>query len=187
MALSPFDPMGLARWDPFSEMTSLRDAMANLMESAFISPGLTSGTAEGMGIPVDLSENENEYVVQASLPGIKPEDVRISVQNNVLTIEGEHKQEREQKEGERSIYSERHYGSFSRSFGFNSPIDAEHAEAHFEHGVLRLTVPKTEAAKPKQIRIAGGSSPNVIEGHQVTRDQLKGPKQAKPKHTTPAD
>ena len=179
MALSPFDPMGLARWDPFTEMTSLRDAMSRLMESAFISPGLAAGTTDGMGVPVDLSENEDEYVVEASLPGIKPEDVRISVQNNVLTIEGERHDERERKEGERSVYQEHHYGKFSRSFGFNSPIDAEHARAQFEHGVLRLTVPKSEAAKPKQIPIGGSGSPDLIEGQQVESPQVKGPKQAK--------
>lgn len=179
MALSPFDPMGLARWDPFSEMTSLRDAMAHLMESAFISPGLAAGTAEGMGIPVDLSENENEYIVQASLPGIKPEDVRISVQNNVLTIEGERRQEREQKEGERSVYSEHRYGKFARSFGFNSPVDADHSQANFDNGVLQLTIPKAEAAKPKQIRISGGSPPDVIEGQQVAPRQMKAASRAK--------
>ncbi len=179
MALSLFDPMGLSRWDPFSEMTSLRDAMSRLMESAFISPGVTAGTADSMGVPVDLWENENEYVVQASLPGIKPEDVRISVQNNVLTLEGERKDDRERKDGEHSLYREHRYGTFSRSFGFNSPIDADQAQAHFEHGVLRLTVPKSEAAKPKQIRICGGSSQDVIEGQQVEHPQVKRPKQAK--------
>jgi HSP20 family protein len=175
MALSPFDP----RWDPFTEMTSLRDAMSRLMESAFISPGLTGGSDERLGVPVDLSENEDEYVIQASLPGIKPEDVKISVQNNVLTIEGERNDERQRKESERSLYREHHYGKFSRSFGLNSPIDAEHAQAQFEHGVLRLTIPKSEAAKPKQIPITAGASQKVIEGQQVERQQVKGPKQAK--------
>ncbi len=71
--------------------------MIRLMERAFISPGVTAGTADAMGVPVDLWENENEYVVQASLPGIKPEDVRISVQDNVPTIE--HQQVKGPKQG----------------------------------------------------------------------------------------
>jgi HSP20 family protein len=179
MAISPLDPFALSRWDPFHEMTTLRDAMNRLMESAFVSPtGLSSG--ETMPMPIDLSETDTEYTVHASLPGFKPEDVKVSVQNNVLTIEGERKYDREAKEGERNLISEHRYGKVSRSFSFATPVDADRAQANFEHGVLTLTLPKTEAARPKQIRISGGtgaSTGNVIEGQQVQHQQVEAPKQ----------
>lgn len=169
MAISPFDPLAVSRWDPFSEMTSLHDAMNRLMESAFVSPGSTGGTAELMPVSMDVSETENEYIVQASLPGMHPDEVKISVVGNTLTLEGERKP-RQGTEGERPIFQEHRYGRFARSLTFNAPVDADKAQAHFEHGVLRLTVPKAEAARPKQIRIAAGDSgQKVIEGEQVKR------------------
>lgn len=129
-------------------------------------------------MPIDLSETDNEYTVRASLPGFKPEDVKISVQNNVLTIEGERKDERQRKEGERNIFNEHRYGKVSRSFSFATPVDSDHAEAHFEHGVLTLTLPKSEAARPKQIPIHGATqSGNVIEGQQVERKQVGAPEE----------
>jgi HSP20 family protein len=158
-------------------MTSLRDAMNQLMESAFVGPGSLSG-GEAASMPIDLSENDNEFTVRASLPGFKPDDVKISIQNNVLTIEGERKDERQQKEGERNVFSEHRYGKVSRSFSFATPVDADHAQANFEHGVLTLTLPKTEAARPKQIRIQGGAGGgSVIEGQQVERQQVEGPRE----------
>lgn len=177
MAISPFDPFAVSRWDPFREMTSLRNAMNQLMESAFVSPTGVSG-GETMSMPIDLSETDSEYTVHASLPGFKPEDVKISVQNGVLTIEAERKYDRQPKEGERNIFSEHRYGKVSRSFSFTTPVDADHAQAHFEHGVLTLTLPKTEAARPKQIRIDGAAANgNVIEGQQVEHQQVEAPKQ----------
>jgi HSP20 family protein len=177
MAISPFDPFALTRWDPFPEMTSLRDAMNRLMESAFVSPATWPG-GDTISMPIDLFETDNEYTVHASLPGFKPEDVKISVQNNVLTIEGERKDGRERKEGERTVFSEHRYGKVARSFSFAQPVDADQAQARFEHGVLTLTLPKTEAARPKQIRIQGAaSSGNIIEGQQVERQQVEAPKQ----------
>lgn len=153
MALSPSDPRGLARFDPFPEMTSLRDAMNQLLQSSFVSPGLVGGQTSLMAPPVDVSETENEYIVQSSLPGIKPDDVKISIHNNVLTIEGERKDEQKRKEGERVLFREHSYGKFSRAFSLPAAVDADRAQADFQHGMLRLTIPKTEAAKPKQIKI----------------------------------
>ncbi|HEX6511359.1 MAG TPA: Hsp20/alpha crystallin family protein [Chloroflexota bacterium] len=177
MAMSPFDPRFLARWDPFSDMTSLRDAMNRLMESAYISPGTIPG-GEALSMPIDMAETEDHYTIQASLPGLKPEDVKISIQNNVLTIEGERKSQREQKEGERRILSEHRFGKVTRSFSLPTPVDSERAQADFEHGVLRLTLPKAEAAKPKQIRVQGGVSggQQVFEGQTVQREQVGPPK-----------
>jgi HSP20 family protein len=134
-------------------MTSLREAMNQLLQSSFVSPSLLGGTTSVVAPQVDMSETENEYIVQASLPGIKPEDVKISVHNNVLSIEGERKEEQERKEGERVLFRELSYGPFSRAFSLPAPVDADGARAEFQHGMLKLTIPKAEAAKPKQIKI----------------------------------
>lgn len=168
MAMSPFDPFALTRWEPFGNMTSLHDAMNRLMESSVVRPMSAFGGPSGMNVPLDLSETEDNYRVQASLPGMKPEDVHITVQDNVVTIEGERVENQERKEGERSIYTEHHYGSFSRSFSLPMAIDANRAQAEFKDGMLSLTLPKSEAARPRQIRVNGGSTP-AIEGQTVQR------------------
>ncbi len=147
------EPGALTRWNPFREMTSLRDAMNRLVDTSMV-PWSIFGDGGAMTFPpVDMSETENEYIIEASLPGIKPDEVKISLQNNVLTIEGERKEERERKEGERTIYREHRYGSFTRSFSLPSPVEADKAEARFENGVLRLILPKAESSKPKQIHV----------------------------------
>jgi HSP20 family protein len=169
MALSPWDP----RWDPFPEMTSLRDAMNRLWETSFVPWSTASGQG---GMPaLDVSETDDEYVVMASLPGVKPEDVKLSVQNNMLTIAGECCRDEERKEGERSLQRERRHGTFSRSISLPAAVDADRANAQFEHGCLRLTLPKAEAARPRQIPI--GRQQTAIEGEQVHREGVEVPDQ----------
>ncbi len=172
MSLSPFDSLALARWDPFSETTSLRDALNRLVETSFVRPSAALvGTP--LIVPVDVSENENAYTVEASLPGMKPEEVNITVQENVLTISGERKERLERKEGDQVIYQEHRYGSFSRSFSLPVAVDADKAKAQFENGMLRLTIPKAEAARPKQIKIQ--ATHQAVEGEKVQRQQVSGP------------
>ena len=105
-------------------------------------------------LPLDVAETENEFVVKASLPGIKPEDVQIAVHGDTLTIRGESKAE-EEKQGQTSRLRERRSGMFQRSLRLATPIDADKANARFKDGVLTLTLPKSEQARPKQIRIGG--------------------------------
>jgi HSP20 family protein len=95
-------------------------------------------------------------VVKASLPGVKPEDVEITIHGDTLTIRGEVKAEEERK-GERWHLRERRFGSFQRSLSLATPVNSDQAQAHFEHGVLTLTLPKSEAAKPRQIKIGGAA------------------------------
>ncbi len=172
MSLSPFDPLALARWDPFSETTSLRDALNRLVETSFVRPS-SALVGTPLTVPVDVSENENAYTIEASLPGMKPEEVNITVQENVLTISGERKERLERKEGDQVIYQEHRYGSFSRSFSLPTSVDADKAKAQFENGVLRLTIPKAEAARPKQIKI--NAAHHAVEGEHVQRQQVSGP------------
>src|SRR5437763_7097775 len=127
--------MALERWDPFREAVSLRDAMNALFQESILRPssGLAQGTATAL--PLDVSENENEFVVRASLPGVKPEEVQITVHGETLTIQGESRSE-EEKKGEHWHLRERRSGSFQRSVSLPVPIDSDKAQASFEHGVL---------------------------------------------------
>jgi HSP20 family protein len=146
--------MALERWDPFREAVSLRDAMNALFQDSFVRPSGSTAQGGGVTLPLDISENPNEFVVKASLPGVKPEDVQITVHGETLTIHGESKFEEEKKD-QRWHIRERRSGSFQRSIVLPVPVDSDKAEASFEHSVLTLTLPKSEQAKPRQIRIGG--------------------------------
>jgi len=154
--------MAIERWDPFREAISLRDAMNSLLQESFVRPGGMGQTAQ-TALPLDISENENEFVVKASLPGVKPEDVQITVHGDTLTIRGESKAE-EEKKGEQWHLRERRFGSFQRSVALSTPVNSDRANAHYEHGVLTLTLPKSEAAKPRQIKVTGSSQAQVGNG-----------------------
>lgn len=142
----------MVRWEPFREMTSLRDAMDRLFEDSFVRPTrLWPGQLVGE-IPIDMYQTANDVVVKASLPGVKPEEVDISITGDTLTIRGEHKEEHEAKQ-EDYFCKERRYGAFSRSVMLPVQVKTDKAEATFENGTLTLTLPKAEEVKPKQIKI----------------------------------
>ena len=143
----------LVRWDPASEMISLRDAMNRLLGESFIRPWFGRGTFFGdEAMALDMYETESKVVVEAPVPGVKPEEIDVQVTGNVLTIKGERKEEKEKKEAS-YIYREQSYGSFCRSVTLPTEVDVDKAQAEFEHGVLTLTLPKSEAVKPKTIKI----------------------------------
>ena len=147
--------MAIERWDPFREAISLREAMNSLLQESFVRPG---GPA---ALPLDVSETEDEYVVKASLPGVRPEDVQITVQGDTLTIRGETKAEEEK--GERWHLRERRFGAFERSVTLSSPVHSDKAEARYDDGVLTLTLPKAEGAKPRQIKIGGANQARLAQ------------------------
>jgi HSP20 family protein len=155
--------MAIERWDPFREAISLRDAMNALLQDSFVRPGAGPAHGGATALPLDVRETENEFVIQASLPGVKPDDVQITVHGETVTIRGETKSEADKK-GEQWHLRERRLGAFQRSLALTSPVDSEKAQAHFEHGVLTLTLPKSEAAKPRQIKIGGAA-----QGQDATR------------------
>jgi HSP20 family protein len=151
------------RWDPFREMSTLRDTMDTLFERGFNRPWrlITWETGDGV-FPVDLYETDEDVVVKASLPGVKPEDVDISVSGDVLTIKGESREESEEKKPN-FFRQERRYGSFQRVLTLPVRVDADKAGASFEHGVLKLTLPKVAEVRPKTIQV---KAKNVIEGEK---------------------
>ncbi|GIW85873.1 MAG: molecular chaperone [Isosphaeraceae bacterium] len=144
--------MTLERWDPFREAISLSDAFSNLLRESFVRPGAVAGQPSVLALPLDVVENDEAFVVKASLPGVKPEDVQITVHGDTLTIRGSTQSE-EEKKGEHWHLRERRTGSFQRTISMATPIDSDKAHAHFENGVLTLTLPKAEQARPRQIKV----------------------------------
>jgi len=140
----------IVRWDPFREMMSLRDVMDRLVDDAFVRP--TSGLGMLHSPAVDMIENEDEVVVKASLPGVRSDDINISVTGDALTIRGEMKSERDE-EKDNYIFRERRSGSFSRSLALPTAVVADKAKAEFENGILTLSLPKAEEVKPKTITV----------------------------------
>lgn len=140
----------LTRWEPVREMMTLRQAMDELFDDAFTRPRGASGVS--IAPALDLYQTADEVVVKANLPGLKSEDVQISVANGVLSLHGEFKQENEQNEATYHVL-ERRYGSFERSLTLPTDVQTEKAKAEFENGVLTITLPKAETVKPKMITI----------------------------------
>lgn len=136
--------------------------MDRLFEDSFVRPWRLLGLWDnGYAFPADMYHTPEAVVIKASLPGVKPEEVDITISEGTLTIKGEHKAEEETKQ-EDYLYQERRYGSFCRSFTLPSHLHTEKAEAIFEQGVLTLTIPKAEEVKPKQIKVKG-----AIEGQKA--------------------
>lgn len=144
----------IVRWEPFKDMMSLREAMNRLFEDSFIRPSAWPLPFEGetVGLPVDVIEGKDNVVVRASVPGLKPEDIDVSITGDTLTIKGETKSEEKVEQGS-YIRQERRYGKFERSLQLPSLVVADKADAKFEHGVLTLTLPKAEQVKPKTIKV----------------------------------
>lgn len=161
--------MSMMRWDPFSEMTSLRQAIDQLFENSFIRPsGAPPGG--GLGIPVDVLEQGDALVVKASLPGVRPEDVGVQIQQNVLMITGQHHEEQDHQQS-RYHLAERRTGRFSRAIALPVAVDANACEATFVDGVLTLSLPKAEQARTKQVPIRTQSQSHLNDGQASNATQ----------------
>ena len=145
--------MSIVRWEPLRDFMTLPEAMDKLFEESFVGPrrGDWLGATEAT-LALDIYDTEESTVVKTSVPGVKPEDIDITISGNTLTISGETKEEEEVKE-ENYIRRERRYGSFSHSVILPEDLEADNAEAAFEDGLLTLTIPKAPEAKPKVIKI----------------------------------
>ena len=157
----------LERRDPFNRMLSLRQMMDRLMEDAFVMPrdALMSGLgALTGGGQMDVYEEGNNFVVEAQLPGFRPEDIDISVERGTLTIRGESRAQEERKD-RNYLVREQRTGSFQRAIQLPQAVDPDACQATFEHGILRLTFPKAEQAQPRRIPISvGGQSGGSAQG-----------------------
>jgi HSP20 family protein len=137
-------------------MLSLREAMNQLLESSFVRPGAPAqGGGQAQGLPLDVHEQGNNYVVTASLPGVKPEDIHIDVLGDTLTIRAETSQENERNQGG-YLLRERRRGAVQRSITLPTTLDADNVNADYEHGVLTITLPKSPASTPRRVAVRAG-------------------------------
>lgn len=142
--------MSIVRWEPFRELISLREAMDRLFEESFVRP--TSLLPTVRTFPMDMYETDDAVVVEAVLPGVRPEDVDISVVGDTLTIKAEVREEKEER-GRTYYFREIRHGSMSRSEQLPVAVMADKAKAEYRNGVLKLTIPKAEEAKKKSIKV----------------------------------
>jgi HSP20 family protein len=155
----------LIRRDPVSEMLSWNRAMERMLDQFYGDNELGFSDQINLRVPLDVIENDDEYLIKANVAGLDPENVEITYTNNTLTIKGEVSDEREETE-EKGRYHlrERRYGSFTRSITMPGSVDVEHIEAETKNGVLELRLPKKEEVKPKRIEVKVKSGGKVIEG-----------------------
>jgi HSP20 family protein len=146
--------MTLVRWDPFRELEDVSDRLNRMFArpDAARASGKETMIVADWTPSVDISETDGEYQIKAEIPDVKKEDVKVTVEDGVLTIQGERKHEKEEK-GKKYHRIERSYGSFVRTFSLPDVIDEEKVKAEFKDGVLNLHLPKSEKAKPKAIEV----------------------------------
>jgi HSP20 family protein len=149
----------LTRWDPFREFTTLQDRMNRLFRDSYgdREEALTTST---FAPPVDVYEDEHIVTLKIEVPGIEEKDIDVRVENNTLTVHGERKFEKEEKE-ENYRRVERQYGSFTRSFTLPNTVDTDGIQAQYDKGVLKIQLAKKAEAKPKQIKINVGSQKSI--------------------------
>jgi HSP20 family protein len=161
--------MALVRWEPVRELNSLQTEMNRLFNTFFDTP--TTGGNGGGGVrrwvpSMDLVETDEHFVLRADLPGLTEADVSIELEDNVLTVAGERKAEREDKE-EGFYRMERSFGQFRRSLTLPEGVDADKIAATFDKGVLEVRIPKPEERKPRRVAIRVGDQPAAIEGSET--------------------
>ncbi|MDP3025301.1 MAG: Hsp20/alpha crystallin family protein [candidate division Zixibacteria bacterium] len=151
--------MAITRWRPLREMVSVQDEMSKLFSAC---GGFGKGMpmrwmeeGDEMWAPnVDMAETKDEIVLTAELPGFKKEDIKLSVEDHSITLSGEKKSKYEEEEKKGNYYRlERRFGSFTRSFALPTPVEADRVKAVYKDGILKVTLPKSEEAKKKEIPI----------------------------------
>jgi len=155
----------LTRWDPYRELNTLQDRMNRLFNASFSNEGRDESLAtSGFAPAVDVYEDEHNVTLKIEVPGIDEKDIDVRVENNILTVQGERKIEKEEKE-ENYRRIERQYGSFTRTFTLPNTVDTESASANYDKGVLKVTLAKKAEAKPKQIKVNVGGE-KTLEAKQ---------------------
>lgn len=144
----------ITRWDPFREMVTMRRAVDRLLENSVTDQN--EWPQAEWNLALDVLENEDQFVIKASLPGVKPEDLDVTYNKGLLTIKGEIKDESQSEQGQFHL-RERRFGSFTRSISLPASVKSEDIHADFKDGVLTLRLPKEEEIKPKRIQIDGNN------------------------------
>jgi HSP20 family protein len=153
----------ITRWEPFREFATLQDRMNRLFRESYGPEGREESlTTTSFAPPVDVYEDEHNVTLKIEVPGIDEKDIDVRIENNVLTVHGERKFEKEEKE-ENYRRVESQYGSFTRTFTLPTTVDAEKVQADYDKGVLKVTLPKKAEAKPKQIKVNVGGQ-KTLEG-----------------------
>jgi HSP20 family protein len=146
--------MAIKRWRPFRDLVSVRDEMNKLFDDFFGRLPMRMEEMERMWAPnVDVSETKDDIIVIAEIPGMTKDDIKVTLHENILTLSGEKQQEKEEKETNYHRV-ERSYGSFSRSFDLPTKVQFDKIKANYQDGILKITLPKSEEVKPKEIPIA---------------------------------
>src|ERR1700756_112046 len=159
----------LTRWEPFREFATLQDRINRVFRESYSGADRDESlTTSSFAPAVDVYEDEHKVTLKIEVPGIEEKDIDVRVENNTLTVHGERKIEKEEKE-ENYRRVERQYGSFTRTFTLPQTVDAESVSATYEKGVLKITLPKKAEAKPKQIKV------NISSEKQI---ESKGPSKA---------
>jgi HSP20 family protein len=162
----------VARWDPFQDLLSIQDEMNQLFGRAMGQPagrqGGETATTRMWAPALDISERKDAYLVTVEVPGVKPEDLEITLEDGLLTIQGE-RQFTAAASDQQFHRVERRYGAFRRSITLPSRVRADAIEASFDNGLLQVVVPKAEEAKPKKIQIQAGSGRQQVEGTSTSK------------------
>jgi HSP20 family protein len=153
MNLIRYQPTDLGAWTPLDRLSTLRDEMNRLFDVNW--PARDTGLFSGWSPALDVYDEKNSFFVTCELPGMKREDIDISIHNGTLTLSGERKLEREEKEGE-TFRSERFFGKFQRSVTLPASVDPANVKATYKDGILQVELPKSEEAKQKHIEINVG-------------------------------
>jgi HSP20 family protein len=137
----------LTRWDPFEEN------LDDLFKGFFLRPMRLEQSQEPARIRMDVKEDEKAYVVHAEIPGVKKDDIQVSIDGNQVAITAEVKRQKEDRQGEKTLRTERYYGKVYRAFSLGQDVDQEQAQARYENGVLELTLPKRAAASSRKLTV----------------------------------
>jgi HSP20 family protein len=155
--------MAMSPWEPVADFTSLREAMNRLFEESLIAPrGMGGMQLLSRAIPVDVREMENEYVIEASLPGWQPDEVEVAALPNAIAIHAKRQREQQREEQGRFVRRERMFDEMARTIQLPGAINPADVTASFEHGVLTLHAPKAAGAKAKQVTIQSGQQTGQI-------------------------
>jgi HSP20 family protein len=157
------------RWEPLSELRRMQENIDRLWRGYGSSEaGVANGPEmESWAIPLDVIAKGDDFMVRATLPGVAPEDIQVSIEDNVLTIKAQTSAHFQNGDSSTYLMRERRTGSFHRALRLPDTVDTDKAHPEYQHGVLTITIPKAEAKKARQLKVqvgSGASSPNVIEG-----------------------